>query len=249
MGQAELEVQLRVWKDLAISKQVMMGTATDALGLDPECSTDELKKALDKAIKEGIEADVRIKSSQERASIAVAEMERRMESSQKALAAAQEAKDDAKSALGVAEQKLADGSVAFAKEQKKIKKQLAENRKSLKAINVALADTPENVIKKLRALKKQKYDEAEARRRAESDSRSLRKEKQDLEQRLTKVESTLEDGVKVVANYRDSHKLCKTLHEQLSPIIEDANVLPDIPELDEQLLEHIEQAVKNSEEK
>lgn len=248
MGQAELEVQLRVWKDLAISKQVMMGAATDALGLDPECSTDELKKALDKAIKEGIEADVRIKSSQERAAIAVAEMERRMEGSQKTLAAAQETKDDALSALGVAEQKLADGSAAFAKEQKKIKKQLAENRKSLKAVNIALADTPENVIKKLRALKKQKFDEAEARRRAESDSRSLRKEKQDLEQRLTKAESTLEDGVKVVAHYRDSHKLCKTLHEQLSPIIEDANDLPDIPELDEQLLEQIEQAVKNTEE-
>ncbi|MEN8132610.1 MAG: hypothetical protein ABFS45_21000 [Pseudomonadota bacterium] len=248
MGQAELEVQLRVWKDLAISKQVMMGAATDALGLDRECSTDELKKALDKAIKQSIEADAKIKSSQEQATIAIADMKRRVEGSQVALAAAQAAKADALSALGAAEQKMADGSMAFSKEQKKIKKQLAEKRKALKAINIALADTPENVIKKLRALKKQKTDEAAARRRAEGDSRSLRKEKQQLEQRLTEVQTTLEDGVNLVARYRDSHKLCKTLHEQLSPFVEDANNLPDIPELDEQLLERIEKAVGDSEE-
>ena len=42
----DVEVQLQVWKDLAISKQILMGAATDALGLDAECSTEELKSAL-----------------------------------------------------------------------------------------------------------------------------------------------------------------------------------------------------------
>ena len=33
----DVDIQLQVWKDLAISKQVLMGAATDALGLDAEC--------------------------------------------------------------------------------------------------------------------------------------------------------------------------------------------------------------------
>ena len=32
MDQSEFELQLQVWKDLAISKQVLMGAATDAEG-------------------------------------------------------------------------------------------------------------------------------------------------------------------------------------------------------------------------
>ena len=44
----DVDIQLKVWKDLAISKQILMGAATDALGLDAECSTEELKEALDR---------------------------------------------------------------------------------------------------------------------------------------------------------------------------------------------------------
>ena len=53
----DVEVQLQVWKDLAISKQILMGAATDALGLDSECSTDELKSALDQAIQRAKDAE------------------------------------------------------------------------------------------------------------------------------------------------------------------------------------------------
>ena len=51
MSQTDIDIQLQVWKDLAISKQILMGAATDALGLDAQCSTDELKSAMNKAIK------------------------------------------------------------------------------------------------------------------------------------------------------------------------------------------------------
>ena len=34
MAQAELELQLKAWKKLAVSKQLLIGAATDALGLD-----------------------------------------------------------------------------------------------------------------------------------------------------------------------------------------------------------------------
>ena len=59
----DVDVQLQVWKDLAISKQILMGAATDALGLDSECTTDELKAALDQAIKRARDADIKIQET------------------------------------------------------------------------------------------------------------------------------------------------------------------------------------------
>ena len=50
MDQAQLELQLKVWKDLAISKQVLMRTAAIALKLDPDCSQDVLKEALESTV-------------------------------------------------------------------------------------------------------------------------------------------------------------------------------------------------------
>ena len=59
----DVDIQLQVWKDLAISKQILMGAATDALGLDSECSTDELKIALNKAIQRARDADIQIQET------------------------------------------------------------------------------------------------------------------------------------------------------------------------------------------
>ena len=59
----DVDIQLQVWKDLAISKQILMGAAADALGLDSECSTDELKTALDQAIQRAREADIKIQET------------------------------------------------------------------------------------------------------------------------------------------------------------------------------------------
>ena len=50
MSETDVEIPLKVWKDLAISKQVLMGAATEALGLNAECSTEELSTALAEAI-------------------------------------------------------------------------------------------------------------------------------------------------------------------------------------------------------
>jgi chromosome segregation ATPase len=247
VGQADLKVQLQVWKDLAISKQVMMGAATDALGLDPECSTDELKEALDKAVKQGLEADAEIKKAQERASLAIADMEKRLAENQKEVFLAEAAKKDALNSLQVTKQQMVADRTASTKELKSIKKQLAEKQKSLKALNIALADTPENVIKKLRLLKKQKNVESDARKRAEGDGRSLRRQLKQLEKRMADAQTTLGHSTKLVENYRNLHKLCETLHEQLKPLVEDAQDLPVIPELDEQLLESIERAVDSEE--
>ena len=60
MDQAELELKIDVWKKLALSKQMLIKTATDSLGLDPECSMDEFKSKLDEAIAKGNSAEADI---------------------------------------------------------------------------------------------------------------------------------------------------------------------------------------------
>jgi hypothetical protein len=82
--QTDIDIQLKVWKDLAISKQILMGAATEALGLDAECSTDELRSALDRAIQRAKNADVNIAKIREEAGAELAEMKALVESSQKA---------------------------------------------------------------------------------------------------------------------------------------------------------------------
>lgn len=232
MDQAELDLQLKVWKDLAISKQILMRTATDALELDPDCSTIELKIALDAAIKRSLDADSAIKRAQEQSQQAIAVMEKKIAASEKAQAAAEAIK-----AGTLAEQKTSEQQMAFergnhVKELKKIKTQLADKEKALKAINKALADTPENVMKKLRALKKQKNDEAIARKQAENNAQSLHKEKKQLEQSIKESEDKF---TSLAEQYRELHKLCENLHEQLKPLVDDEKNLPSLPELDEEL--------------
>ncbi len=230
MDQAELELQLKVWKDLAISKQILIQAATDALGLDPDCKSEDLKFALDTTIKQGIEADINVSKAREQADLAVTVMEKKIATNEKTLAMAEDAKSDMLTIKEKSEQDMADERIAHAKEIKKLKHLLAAKESALKTINKALADTPENVIKKLKVLKKQKDDESTARKQVELNVTSLRKEKRQLEQRLSEIQ---ENSKKLVTQHRE-------LHEQFGT---DTNEKP-LPELDEELLETIENTDK-----
>ncbi|VAW88011.1 hypothetical protein MNBD_GAMMA18-431 [hydrothermal vent metagenome] len=233
MDQAELELQLEVWKDLAISNQVLMRTATDALKLDPECSTEELKEALDNAIKRSLDADATIDDAQKKAQQAIAVMKEKIAASEKAQAISETIVSETLEAQKLSEQQMTVERDSHIKEMKKGKKQVADTEKALKAINKALADTPENVMKKLRTLKKQKSDEATACKLAENSVRTLKKEKTKLEQDLKASE---EKETTLVEQYRELHKLCGELHGQLKPLVDDESTLPAIPALDEEML-------------
>ena len=78
----DVDVQLKVWKDLAISKQILMGAATDALGLNSECTTAELKTALSEAIKRAREADITIQETRSHAEQQVSEFGQRTETAE-----------------------------------------------------------------------------------------------------------------------------------------------------------------------
>jgi chromosome segregation ATPase len=243
VSQAQQDLQLKVWKELAISKQILMRAATDALKLDPECTQEELKQALEGALKKVAKADTDLFNAKEEAAVAVTALEKKLAASEQGLAIAQKAAAEAKAALEGAVQQNANQRDAAAKELQKVKDRLAERDKSLKAINAALADTPANVLAKMNTLKKQKQEEADARRQVESALNTLRTEKRQQDQKLAEV---VRNGEALVTRYRDLHELSLKLHEQLQPLVEDAKSLPEIPKLDTTLLEAIEQPADKS---
>jgi uncharacterized damage-inducible protein DinB len=238
VSQTQQDLQLKVWKELAISKQMLMRAATDALKLDPECTQEELKEALGGALEKIARADTDLFNAKEEAKVAITALEKKVAATEERLSIAQKAAAEAKAALEDAVQQMANQRAAAARELQKVKDRLIERDKALKAINTALNDTPENILKKVNRLKKEKQEEADARRQVESALNTLRTEKRQQDQ---KSADALRNGTTLVSRYRDLHALSLKLHEQLQPLVEDAKSLPEIPELDTELLEAIEQ--------
>lgn len=234
-------IELKVWKDLAVSKQILMRSASDALGLAPDCSAEELKAAMDLAVKRGNEADTAISQAQREASEQVSAIQAELKSTRKALAEAEGKIDGAEAGRANAEQRVVSAREANVKELKELKEQLAEKQRLIKATNIALADTPENVIKKLKKLKKEKLDEANACKRAETQVRSLKKDKKKLEETIEENKSSVEKSIQLATQHRELYELCKSQREQLESLIEDASTLAELPVLDEHLLEGIEE--------
>jgi chromosome segregation ATPase len=237
VDQAPIELQLKVWKDLAISKQILMRSAAESLKLDPSCSQEELQQALETTIRKINKADGEVVAAQESARQAIAAMERKVTVSAQAQAASLATANELQTTLDNATRQMAADRVAMAKEVQKLKDQLAEKDKQLKGINNALADTPENVLKKMNVLKKQKQEEADARRQVETALNTLRTEKRQQEQQTADVQRS---AAQLIGQHRDLHTLTLQLHEQLKPLLAEGTEAPVVPELDTKLLEEIE---------
>jgi len=249
LEQPDLELQLKVWKELAISKQVLMQTATKALGLKDECSTAELEDALNTAINGAKKLEAELADAKATAKEQIEALEAKLEASEKANGVLIAAKEEALNAKEAAENRVAAGKSANAEELKKVKAQLADKQKEIKQITKILADTPENVVKKLKGLKKEKMDESTARKRAEDASRSLKKDKQKVEQELTDSKALVEQAAELVGNYRELQKLANDQYNQLADSVEDKSSLEQVPAINEELLEAIESAVKTDDKK
>lgn len=245
MPQAEHELQLEVWKELAVSKQILMRTTASALKLDPNCSDEELREAVERLIRRTAEAEASAGTAREQARKAVADMERKLAEGIQARTAAETALAKMRAFKEKEGPQLTAERAAAAKELQKVKEQLAEKDKALKAINTALADKPENVLKKMKDLKKQKQDEADARKVLEAALSTVRTAKREGDQ---KARVALANSGKLVTRFRDLHTLSTTLLEQLKPLVADAKALPLVPELDSKMLEEIEEALKEKKE-
>ena len=232
VNQPELELQLKVWKELAISKQMLMRAATDALKLDPNASQEELKTALEGVLKKIAKAETEAADARAQAKTTITAMENKVAASERALATAQASVTQLQTAQDNSTKQMATERAAAAKELQKVKDRVAELERALKAINTALSDTPENVIKKMNVLKKQKQEEADLRREIETSLNTLRTEKKQQDQKATA-------GEKLAAQYRDLHELSLKLHERAKAAAPDAKDLPAVPEIETKLLEDL----------
>lgn len=186
MDQAQLEIELGAWKNIAIDKQVLLSDVYSALGLDEQSSNDELKNTLKKMISRAQSADDQIKTAQtnvETIKLQLDEMKKELAKAQGLKNQAEQAQttsanmlDEAKSIEKKAEERLQASKLANAEELKKINNQLKDKQKEIKQIHKILADSPENVVKKLKNLNKEKFDESTLRKQAEAESRNLRKQ-------------------------------------------------------------------------
>lgn len=245
MSQTDNDIQLQVWKDLAISKQILMGAAADALGLDAECSTDELKAAMNKAILQAKNADITIIETREQTEKEISRMEAQVASSEQAMNDALELVAGAESARKAAESKLLTGRAENAEALKKVRAEVTDKQNKLKAISKALADTPENVIKKLKTLKKQKLDEAKLRTQTESKLQSIRKAKTKLEGELENSKALVAQSAPLISQLKELHAIAKKQRKKLKSLSDDKKDLVEIPKLDEELLETIEKAISD----
>jgi colicin import membrane protein len=236
VNQPELELQLKVWKELAISKQMLMRAATDALKLDPNCSQEELKTALEGVLKKIAKAETETAEARAQAKVTITAMENKVAASERALAIAQANVTQLQAAQENSTKQMATDRAAAAKELQKVKDRVAEQEKALKAINTALSDTPENVIKKMNVLKKQKQEEADLRREIETSLNTLRNEKKQQDQKAAA-------GEKLAAQYRELHEISVKLHERAKAALPDEKDLPAVPELDAKLLESLGQTM------
>ena len=203
MSQADSEQQLRIWKDLAISKQMLMNEAASALKLKDDFTAEDLRAALDIAIKRAKDADADMAEARNRASEEIGNMQAEVKKIIKSRTEAENQRDAANAEKESAEQALATGRKDNAEALKKAKRSVEDKQKELKAINTALADTPENIVKKLKTLKKQKLDEATARKTAEDANRKLKKENKQQKEELETLSELKEQAATLLASYRE----------------------------------------------
>jgi colicin import membrane protein len=243
VNQTDNDIQLQVWKDLAISKQILMGAATDALGLDATCTTDELKAAMNKAIQQAKDADITVITTRERAERDVAEMKQQVADSEQERIETEAKIDAAVKARETADRQLAAGRAENAEALKKARAEVTEKQNKLKAISRSLADTPENVVKKLKTLKKQKLEESKLRTQTEGKLQSTRKEKAKFETELANRKSLNEQSLPLIAQLRELHSVCSKANKKIKSLSEDKKTAIKIPKLDEELLENLEKAL------
>ena len=245
MSQSDSEQQLRIWKDLAISKQMLMNDAASVLKLKDDFTSEDLKSSLNDAVKRAREADNDMAKTRDEAAAQIEEMQQEVKKIIKSRSDAEAQRDEALKAQEVAEQQLTNGRKDNADALRKAKRQVEDKQKELKAINVALADTPENIVKKLKTLKKQKLDENNARKAAEDANRVLKKENKTQKEKLEELEGISENSGKLLEAYNAMREWAESAAAKLK----EAGVeVDDMPMIDASVLASIEAVTEEPEE-
>ncbi len=143
------DVELQVWKELATSKQVLMTAVIESLELNPDCTSGDLRLAINLLKERADEAEKRCEF---------------LEEGQVFLNTIIEGKDDeivlAQTDMHVAESKLLRVQELSAEALLEAKTLVNNKQKELKAINKILSDSPANVVKKMKKMKQKNLEQA-----------------------------------------------------------------------------------------
>lgn len=244
---AQSALDLDVWKEIAIAKQILIKTATDALGIDPECSDTEFKTALEIGIKQITDAESKVSIARKENQTALDAINQSLTSTEKARAELETTHSELLKEKQALDSLLESTRKTSAEDLKKVNQQLEVKVKALKTINVTLADTPENVVKKLKALNKKKLDETNAKKRAEDELRGIKKEKQQLQKEIDEKKATLEASSTLVEQYRELRAFSEDQYTQLKELLkkEKTDELKSLPDVDEALLKSLDSSDKS----
>jgi chromosome segregation ATPase len=230
-------IDVDVWKEIAISKQMLIRSATDALGLDPECSEEEFKAALEKGLKEIAAADTKVATAKVEIQQTIDDLTENLESTQKTLKTTNEelaaAKAEIEKLRGVIE---ADRKVS-SEEIKKLKGQVDEKSKALKNVNTILGDTPQNMAKKIKALNKKKHEDTTAKKRIEDELKNVKKERTE---KTKKAEAKEAQAKAILKGYKSLETYCDEQYDKLKELVEDEKTLTTPPRLEEDLYSDLE---------
>ncbi len=231
--------EVMVWKELAISKQILLKTVTDALGLDSECSEAELNVALAEGVNKISKAGSIVAQAKKENQATVDKLENKLRLSEKAREELETNKVELEAENARLNNLLTTTRKNTEQEIKRLSGEVEDKKKQLKNINVMLADTPDNVVKKLKTLNKKKFDDQKANKRLEDELKNIKKEKRELidqKEKLTTQSSLLAE------KHRELQTLSQDQFTQLKELVEDESTLKKLPELDEELLNSLAEA-------
>ena len=228
-----------VWKEIAIGKQILLKTVTDALGLEAACSEEELEVALAEGVKRISKAGSIVSQAKKEHQAAMDKLENTLQLTETAREELALSNAELLAEKEKLESLLDSTRKTSEKDTSKLSSQLEEKKKQLKSINVALADTPENVVKKIKALNKKKFDADTAKKRLEDELKALKKNKREV---ADKLKSKTSQSSLLAGKHRELQTLCEDQFSQLKELVEDESTLTALPELDEELLKGLDEA-------
>lgn len=231
MDQEKTALELKIWKELAASKALLMKTAIEMLGLSADCSSEVFQKALHQCIRQGSNSQKHIDSELKEIRTNKAQLEQRLKRLQGNLEGLQLAVETANTQKESLEKQAELARDAHGKEVKKLIAALDQKQREVKSINTALSDTPENINKKIKKLIKEKHDISLLQKRIEAEVRTLRKTNKQLEAQAALDKQRLEKSEKLAEDYKHLHTVCLQQHTHLQQVAKDPEQLETPPDI------------------
>jgi colicin import membrane protein len=230
-------IDVDVWKEIAINKQMLIRVATDALNLDPECSEEDFKAALDQGLHEIATADTKVAAAKAEIQDNIDDLTTRLEAAEKSLKTRNAELETANKEIEKLKTVIEADRKLAADELQKLKSQVDEKAKALKAITTELGDTPANVAKKIKALNKKKHEDNTAKKRIEDELKNVKKERTE---KTKKADAKETQAKAILKGYQALQTYCDEQYNKLKELVEDSKTLASPPKLNEDLYADLE---------